>query len=266
VYKRVKFREQFDERMLKDRQKFFKTDFLLIISLVMLVINLSLIVGLTSFNILKWRVPPDAHRIVYIVFFYHVSGAWFAYFSFGVSLISHILYLKNKKIKWSLLGKNSIIVGVFFTTFALITGSLWYNSTSGGYRPNPEDYWQWSDPRQTMTLVLLMSYLAFLIFRSMIEDKEKKAKLSAALGIVLFPTVPLSYLSAIIFISFHPSIIPDPSLANLVSYRDPVKIFILLFNLIAITILFFYLVQKLHHLDMEKEKLNEIIQRKLMED
>ena len=251
--------------MLKDRQKFFRTDFLLIISLIMLVINLSLIVGLTSTNILIWREPPNAHRIVYIVFFYHVSGAWLAYFSFGVSLVSHILYLKNKNINWSLLGKNSIIVGVFFTTFALITGSLWYNSTSGNYGSNPEDYWQWSDVRQTMTSVLLMSYLAFLIFRSMIEDKEKKAKISAALGIALFPTIPLSYLSAIIFTSLHP-LIGAPSTTNLVSYGEPLKIFILLFNLIAITILFIYLVQKLYKLDMEKEKLNEIIQRKLMEE
>lgn len=250
--------------MLKDRQKFFKTEFLLIISLVMLVINLSLIVGLTSFNILTWREPPASHRIVYIVFFYHVSGAWLAYFSFGVSLVSNIIYLKNKKMKWSLMGKNSIIVGVFFTAFALITGSLWYNSTSAFYGPKAEDYWQWGDGRQTMTLVLFMSYLAFLIFRSLIEDKdkEKKAKISAALSIVLFPTIPLSYFSTIIFTTIHPSI----SSPALVDYGEPLKIFILLFNLIAITILFVYLVQKLYNLDMEKEKLNEIIQKRLMED
>ncbi|KKN00787.1 hypothetical protein LCGC14_1134360 [marine sediment metagenome] len=248
--------------MLKERKKFFKTNFLLMISLVMLLINLLLIVGLTSTNILTWREPPDSHRIVYIVFFYHVSGAWLAYFSFGVSLISHIMYLKNKRINWSLLGKNSIIVGVFFTTFALITGSLWYNSTSGSYGSNPGDYWQWGDGRQTMTLVLLMSYLAFLIFRSLIEDKEKKAKISAALGIVLFPAIPLSYLSGLIFSSLHPLI----SSPDLVDYGEPLKIFILLFNLIAITILFIYLVQKLYKLDMKTKKLNEIIQKRLMED
>jgi len=244
--------------MNKNIPKLLKSHKLLYISLAILIVNLSLIIGLTSFNLLVW----ENNRIVYIIFFYHVSGAWLAYFSFGVSLISHILYLRKKTIIWSLIGKNSIIVGVFFTAFALITGSLWYNATSGGYRPNPEDFWQWGDGRQTMTLVLLISYVAFLIFRSMIEDKERKAKISAALGIVLFPTVPLSYFSAIIFETLHPLIDPgDPT----DFYWDPVKILMLLFNLIAMTIFFIYVVNQLVELDKRKAQLGAIIQKKLVE-
>jgi heme exporter protein C len=243
-------------------QKFIKANLLLVVSLVMLLINLTLILIATSFNLFIWDNP---NRIVYIIFFYHVSGAWLAYFSFGVSLISHVLYLRKKTIIWAQIGKNSIIVGVFFTAYALITGSLWYNATSGGYSNEISAYWQWSDGRQTMTLVLLISYLAFLIFRSMIEDNEKKERLSAALGIALFPTVPLSYFSAIIFESLHVLINPNPSEAGNI-YWDPVKIFILLFNLIAMTIFFVYIVQRLITLDKEKEGLNEIIQRRLMEE
>ena len=169
----------------KDNQSFSRNKILLIISLSMLIINVFLIFGLASFD-----------RIVYMIFFYHVSSAWLSYLSFGISLICHAQYLRSRKINWNRLGKNSIIVGVFFTAFTLITGSIWYNATSGNYN---NVYWQWSDARQTMTLVLLLSYLSYLIFRSVIEDKEKKAKLSSALGIALFPTVPLSYFSAIIF-------------------------------------------------------------------
>ncbi|MFX1572580.1 MAG: cytochrome c biogenesis protein CcsA [Promethearchaeota archaeon] len=242
--------------------KFYKTNFLLIISLVMLVLNLSFIIIGTSFNFFIWDEP---NRIVYIIFFYHVSGAWLAYFSFGISLISHIIYLRNKKILFSQIGKNSVIVGVFFTAFALITGSLWFNATSGGYSNNINAYWQWSDGRQIMTFVLLVSYLAFLIFRSMIEDKEKKARLSSALGIALFPTVPLSYFSAIIFESLHVLISPTPGEPGNI-YLDPVKIFILLFNLIAMTIFFVYVVQKLVTLDKANEKLDKIIQKRLMEE
>jgi heme exporter protein C len=199
-----------------------------------------------------------------MIFFYHVSGAWLGYFSFGVSVLSHILYLRNKKIVFSRIGKNSIIVGVFFTAFALITGSLWYNATSGSYGSRPEDFWQWSDGRQTMTFVLLISYLAFLIFRSMIEDHEKKARLSAALGIALFPTVPLSYFSAIIFESLHILINPTPGEPGNI-YWDPLKIFMLLFNLIAMTLFFVYVVKELVDLDKKREKLDLLIQEKLME-
>ena len=225
--------------------KFKKNHYILIISLSLLIINLFLIFGLTTFS-----------RIVYVIFFYHVSAAWLSYFSFGVSLISHILYLKQKKMSWSNLGKNSIIVGVFFVAFTLITGSLWFNATSGAYN---NIYWQWSDPRQTTTLILLLSYVAYLIFRNFIEEREKKAKLSAILGIIFFPTVPLSYLSAIIFTSLHPLIKPG----NI--YWDSIKLFSLFFNLIAITLLFVYLVRELNELDLVKQKLQELLQTKLEE-
>jgi len=247
--------------MSKTLPKFLKTNLLLYISITMLLINLFLIIILTAFNLIVWG---DPNRIVYMIFFYHVSGAWLGYFSFGVSLLSHGLYLRNKKLIFSRIGKNSIIVGVFFTAFALITGSLWYNATSGSYGSNPEDYWQWSDGRQTMTFVLLISYIAFLIFRSMIEDKEKKAKLSAALGIALFPTVPLSYFSAIIFKTLHILINPNPGEPGNI-YWDPFKIFMLLFNLIAMTIFFVFVVKKLVDLDIEREKLEILIQERLME-
>jgi len=216
----------------------------------LLVINLFIIFGLATFS-----------RIVYIIFFYHVSAAWLSYFSFGVSLIGHILYLKQKEINWSLLGKNSIIVGVFFVGFTLVTGSLWFNATSGAYN---NIYWQWSDPRQTTTLILFLSYVAYLIFRNFIEDREKKAKLSAILGIVFFPTVPLSYLSAIIFTSLHPLINPNPGEPGNI-YWDPIKIFSLFFNLIAITLFFIYIVQELKELDIAKQNLQEILQTKMEE-
>ncbi len=98
----------------------------------------------------------------------------------------------------------------------------------------------------------------------MIEDKEKKAKLSAALGIALFPTVPLSYFSAIIFETLHILINPNPGEPGNI-YWDPLKIFMLLFNLIAMTIFFVFVVKKLVDLDIEREKLEILIQERLME-
>ena len=108
--------------MRKDKQAFFRNNVLLLISLSMLIINVFFIFGLASFD-----------RIVYMIFFYHISSAWLSYLSFGISLICHIQYLRSRKINWNRLGKNSIIVGVCFTAFTLITGSIWYNATSGNY-------------------------------------------------------------------------------------------------------------------------------------
>ncbi|MFX1234270.1 MAG: cytochrome c biogenesis protein CcsA [Promethearchaeota archaeon] len=236
---------------MKDIRSWVKKDYLLIISISFLIINLFLIFLLTNFS-----------RIVYMIFFYHVSSAWLSYFSFGVSLICHILYLIQRKLFWNSIGKNSIVVGVFFCAVTLITGSLWYNATSGLYN---NVYWQWSDPRQTMTLVLFLSYLSYLIFGTMIEDRERRAKLTSILGIIFFPTVPLSYLSAIIFTSLHPLITPNPSESGYI-YWDFMKLLILFLNLIAMTLFFVYVVRNLVELDKNKQKLNEIIQNKLRDD
>ena len=230
--------------------KLKKNSYLLIVSLLFLIINIFLIFSLASFE-----------RIIYVIFFYHVSAAWLSYFSFGVSLISHLLYLKQKKMNWSNLGKNSIIIGVFFVAFTLITGSLWYNATSGSYN---NIYWQWSDARQTTTLILFFSYVAYLIYRNFIEEREKKAKLSAILGIIFFPTVPLSYLSAILFTSLHPLINPIPGEPGNI-YWDSIKLFILFLNLIAMTLLFVYLIRELKELDIAKEKLQKILHTKMEE-
>lgn len=239
--------------------KVLKPKLMLILSLLILLVNLLLIILLTSFNLIVWGNP---NRIVYIIFFYHVSGAWLSYLSLGISFIFHILYLKNRNIAWNRMGTNSTIVGVAFTAFTLISGSLWYNATSGDYN---NIFWQWSDARQTMTLVLFLSYTAYLIFRSMIEEREKKAKLSSVLGIILFPTIPLSYFSAIIFTSLHPLINPTPGESGNI-YWDSVKLFMLFFNLIGITFLYFYMVHSLNRLDKTKEKLEELIQKRLLEE
>lgn len=217
----------------------------------MLLVNAFIIFSMASFD-----------RMVYIIFFYHVASAWLSYISFGISLICHILYMTKKEIKWSLHGKNSVIIGVAFSGFTLITGSLWFNATSGNYN---NIYWQWSDYRQTMTLILFFSFLAYLVFGNMIENREKKARMTALLGIVLFPMVPLSFFSAIIFSSLHPLITPDPSQSGYI-YWDGLKIFCLLINLIAISIFYYYCMQELLEIDKAKEQLDIIIQKKKNED
>ncbi|MFX0057766.1 MAG: hypothetical protein ACFE8J_05650, partial [Candidatus Heimdallarchaeota archaeon] len=116
-----------------------------------------------------------------------------------------------------------------------------------------------------MTLVLFLSYLSYLIFGNMIEEREKKAKLTSILGVILFPTVPLSYFSAIIFTSLHPLINPNPSQSGYI-YWDFMKLFILFLNLIAISLFFIHVVRDLVELDKSKERLNEIIQKNLREE
>ncbi len=220
----------------------------LLLSILLLVIN-GIIIQLNTFII------NLDFRPVYNIFFYHVSSAWIAYATFTINLICSVLFLRTKNLKWDYYGQSSVIIGVVFAAVALITGSLWFNSTSGNYQ---NIYWNW-DPRQTMTLVLLFSYMSYLLFRNMIDNKDLKSKLSAILGLVLFPTVPLSYFATIIFASLHPMIEPSPS--NI--YWDSFKLFTLFFTLIAFTVFFIFTLKKLVDLARRKDELEKILHKQL---
>jgi heme exporter protein C len=224
---------------------------LLITSISILVLNTVLIFTLSEFS-----------DIVYIVFYFHVPSAWLSYLAFIVSLVGHIGYLKNRNINWFYTAKNSIFIGVFFSAVTLITGSLWFNATSGNYQGI---FWQWADPRQTSTLILFISYLSYLIFVNIIEDSEQKARIGSVLGIFLFPTVPVSYLSAIIFTSLHPIINPNPGEPGNI-YWDTWKILSLIINLVAITLFYIFSLSILKKIEEKKVILHNLIIDKMEED
>jgi heme exporter protein C len=54
-------------------------------------------------------------------------------------------------------------------------------------------------------LILWFAYAAYFGLRASIEEYSTKARFSAVYSIFAFVTVPLSYLSSMIFISLHPT-------------------------------------------------------------
>jgi heme exporter protein C len=198
-------------------------------------------------------------RSVYEIFYYHVASAWLCYFAFGMSVLFNFILLKTNKTEYYYRAKNSVVVGVIFCGITIVAGSLWFNATSAGYTGV---YWDWSDPRETTTLVLFFAYFAYLLFTGMFKDADKKARLSAVLGILLFPMVPLSYLSMFLFNTLHPLINPNPGQPGNI-YYNWVKLTLLMINLVAITLLYFYVVQQLSELDKMKLRLEEITKNRM---
>ncbi len=154
------------------------------------------IFNLVSLYLTFMYAPPEATLgDAYRVFYLHVPSAWVSYLAFGITLIGSIIYLIKKSSKWDLLAEASAKLGIVFCIVALLSGSIWANMTWGSY-------WNW-DPRETTTLILLITYIAYLSFRMAIDDIDKKARLSSVLGILGFISVPLSYVSVELF-TLHP--------------------------------------------------------------
>ena len=148
------------------------------------------------YMIFLWAPPERTLGDSYRVFFIHTPSAWVSYLAFTITFVSSILYLKTRNFKWDLYASSSALLGLLFCIIAIITGAIWAKVAWGVY-------WNW-DPRQTTTLILMLAYLGYVSFRMAITDKEHRARISSVLGILAFISIPLSYLSTIIWTTIHP--------------------------------------------------------------
>ena len=147
-----------------------------------------------------------AQKIYYI----HVPSAWVAFLAFFLVAGTSALYLALREERLDRIAESSAEVGVVFTTVVLITGPLWAKPIWG-------TYWTW-DARLTSTLFLWFIYVAYVVLRGAIDDREMRGRYSAVLGILGAFLIPFIHLSVYLFRTLHPMPIigkPDrPSLPN----------------------------------------------------
>jgi heme exporter protein C len=151
---------------------------------------------LALYMIFIWAPPERSLGDSYRVFFLHTPSAWVSYLAFAITFISSILYLRTGNLRWDLYAASSSVLGILFSMITLITGSIWAKLAWGLY-------WNW-DPRETATLILFLAYLGYISFRMAISDRDRRARISAVLGILAFISIPLSYFSAVFWATLHP--------------------------------------------------------------
>ncbi|MEX0907366.1 MAG: cytochrome c biogenesis protein CcsA [Gemmatimonadota bacterium] len=121
------------------------------------------------------------------ILYAHVPAAWVSMVAFTVVFIGSVLYLWKRSMKYDMLAAAAAEVGVLLTALTLALGSIWGRPTWG-------IWWTW-DPRLTSTAILLLIYIGYLSLRSFTEDVERRARWSAAVGILGFLNVPIVYMS-----------------------------------------------------------------------
>jgi len=144
--------------------------------------------------------PSEVHMgDLYRIFYIHMPVAMICYLTLGISVLTSIAYLVKRNVIYDRLAEVSAILGLIYGAVVLVTGSIWANAVWGVY-------WNW-DPRETATLILWIAYMGYISLRLSIENIEKRASIGAVYNILAFATVPLSYLSFILWQSLHPRII-----------------------------------------------------------
>ncbi|HKH91610.1 MAG TPA: cytochrome c biogenesis protein CcsA [Gemmatimonadaceae bacterium] len=165
-----------------------------------------------------------AQKILYI----HATAAFIAlYVAFALMAIASILYLWLKDEKLDRVAESAAEVGLAFTTVVLVTGPLWGKTIWGAW-------WTW-DARLTSTLFLWFIIVAYLLLRGAVEERGRRARYSAVLGILASLLVPFIHLSVYLFRTLHPMpIVLKPSAPSMpsemrVTFFTGLLAFILLF-------------------------------------
>jgi heme exporter protein C len=189
------------------------------------------LVGAQLFGFLT-SVPDRDMGHLQKIMYVHVPAAWMAMIAFTVVFVASILYLWRRQEKHDLLAASAAEIGVVFTGLALALGSIWGKPTWGVW-------WTW-DPRLTSTAVLFLIYAGYLALRSFTDDAERRARWSAAVGILAFLNVPIVYMSVRWWRTLH-------QLPSSPQTMDPMYAWGLRLNAIAFLVVFVFFLGRRYH-------------------
>lgn len=169
-----------------------------------------------------------SYRIIYI----HVPVAFLAQSLYvGMAVCAVIIFVW--KMKLADVGMQAMaLVGLVFTSLALISGAIWGKPTWG-------TYWVW-DARLTSMLVLAFLYLGLIGLRSAIAEPNRASKACAILvlvGVINLPIIKYSvdwwntlHQPASITMTEKPAMPPSmwfPLLVNIIGYYAAAIYFVL---------------------------------------
>ncbi|HEX3375533.1 MAG TPA: cytochrome c biogenesis protein CcsA [Candidatus Acidoferrales bacterium] len=149
-----------------------------------------------SYGALIWAPTENTMGIVQRIFYFHVASAWSGFISFFLVFIGSVAYLRTRAPKWDWLSVASAEVGVAFFTVVLVTGPIWAKPVWG-------IWWTW-DARLTSSFLLWVLFVSYLVLRTLVEEPERRALVSAVFGIFAALDIPLVYFSIWWFRTQHP--------------------------------------------------------------
>ena len=199
-------------------------------------------VSLAIYFVFIYAPTEKVMGIVQKIFYFHVASAWIAFFGFFVTFICSIaLFITNRYI-FDDIASASAEIGLVFCTIVLVTGPIWAKPIWG-------TWWTW-DPRLTTTLILWFIYIGYMMLRNFVDEEDKRAKFSAALGIIGFIDVPIVFLSIRWWRTIHPNVLQKGG-----GGLAPEMITTLLISVVAFSLLYAVLMVK----TLKVKKLEKIL-------
>ena len=174
--------------------------------------------------------------VIQRIFYFHVTSFWTAFLAIFTTTFGSFAYLKTRAVKWDWISVSSAELATAFLTIGLVTGPIWAKPVWGVW-------WAW-DARTTSTFVLWAMYVSYLLLRTLVDEPERRALLSAVVAIFACLDVPLVYFSIWWFRTQHPQpVIGDGG------YLDPRMWRVTLFCWASLIVLFLVVVRQRYRLE-----------------
>ncbi len=150
---------------------------------------------------------PVLHETIRNIYF-HV-GMWFGMiFILFIGLVYSIRYLLRNDPLDDIKAYAAVLVGLLFGALGLLTGMIWANFTWGSFWVN--------DPKLNGAVVGVLTYLAYIVLRGSVDDRDKKARLAAVYNIFAFVLffIFIMIIPRLASASIHPGLDGNPALST----------------------------------------------------
>jgi heme exporter protein C len=180
--------------------------------------------------------PPDHQQGELIRIMYaHVSVAWICFLAVFLAALFGSLYLWRGKRQHDLMAVTSAEMALFFSALTILGGMIYA-------RPTFNVWWTW-DAKLTSTALLFLLLVGYFIVRGLIEDPDRRARVSAVVAIIALADVPIIYFAAEWWRTLHPplSIRVDGAGVTI----DERMLFVLLYNVfVAALVLSYFMIER----------------------
>lgn len=163
------------------------------------------------------------------VLYFHVPQAVLSYVAAGLFGLGALLYLIKRDLKWDRFAYCSAELGVLFASTTLATGMIW-----GRLAWN---VWWAGDARTNLELILDLSFIGYLMLRSYLPEREKRARLSTVFALLAVINVPINYGAIYWWNTQHPKPVFGPKGGG----ADPAISMAMSVSILAFGVVFAYL-------------------------
>jgi heme exporter protein C len=179
--------------------------------------------------------PPDANQGDLIRIMYaHVSAAWVCFLAVILAAIFGMLYLWRGRILDDVRAVAHAESALLFAGLTII-GGMTYS------RPTLNTFWTW-DAKLTLTALLFALLVGYFVVRGLVDDRERRGRVSAVVAIVVLASLPFNWMAAEWFRTLHPAKSFEVSGAGVSDTADPIFRWILLFNVLVAALVYAWFV------------------------